>query len=434
MRARSYEDETDGRPPRFTDLLHIRAFAVLYGAETLSIVGDQLARIALAVLVFERTGNTAATALTYATTFLPAIFGGFLLAGIGDRVSRRAVMIGCDIVRAVLFLLMCVAGLPIWALLVLLIAAVFVGPAFSASEVSYLAAKLSPEQFRAATGVRMMTSQAAQVGGFAIGGIVVSVLGPRGALLADAATFAISALVVAIALRRGGTRSATHPPTSAPALRPDRLEDEFAGLWRNERLRALLALTALAGFFIVPEGLAVPFGRDVSASTVVTGLLLASIPLGGLLGAGVLVRAVPAARRETVATWMAIGCGLPLTVTALRPPWPVAVACWLVSGFLAAYQVETTAAVVQSIPDRLRARLLGVASACLLGAQGLGLIIFGLVARWVGAGGSIALAGVLGSGLACLFAARQWQLRRERPGAHRADRRGAGSVDAISTK
>jgi hypothetical protein len=44
--------------------------------------------VALAVLVFERTGSPGQTALTYALTFLPAVLAGPLLPGLADRPQR----------------------------------------------------------------------------------------------------------------------------------------------------------------------------------------------------------------------------------------------------------------------------------------------------------------------------------------------------------
>lgn len=98
--------------------LRVREFRALWFAELLSVAGDQLARVALAVLVFDRTSSAALTALTYALTFVPSILGGFLLSGLADRFPRRAVLVVTDCVRAGLALLMAVPGLPLpvlWA-------------------------------------------------------------------------------------------------------------------------------------------------------------------------------------------------------------------------------------------------------------------------------------------------------------------------------
>jgi predicted MFS family arabinose efflux permease len=364
---------------------------VLYGAETQSIVGDQLARVALSVLVFDRTHSASATILTYAATYLPAIFGGALLARVGDRLSRQFVMVGCDIIRAGLFAAMAISGLPIAGIVALLVAAVFLGPAFAASEVSYLAGALEPELFRVGTALRMMSNQAGQVLGFAAGGALVAGLGARTVLLCDAASYLISAAVIAAALPRGGRDGHGASRIEKPA---------FAGLWREPRVRSLVLLSALAGLFIVPEGLAVPFGNDIGAGTSAIGVMLAAIPLGGAIGAALLMRV--RRRRHTVAAAMAVSCGVPLIVSGFTNHWLIAATCWLVSGGLAAYQVETMTATVQLIPDAVRARAIGAASSVLLGAQGAGLLVFAAVARYATPAHSIGAAGAAGSALAVL--------------------------------
>jgi predicted MFS family arabinose efflux permease len=393
-------------PPSFSQVLRSRPFAVLFAAETQSIVGDQLARVALSVLVFRRTNSASATVLTYAATYLPAIFGGFVLAGIGDRLPRQAVLVLCDVARAGLFAAMAIAGLPVGVVVALLVVAVFLGPAFSASEVSYLASALEPELFRVGTGLRMMSNQAAQVIGFGLGGVLVAAMGPRAVLLCDAATYVVSAIVITVALPRGdGTkrRGDAEPQPVDPRA--------FAGLWRDPLVRALVLLSALAGLFIVPEGLAVPFGVDISASTTQIGIMLAAIPFGGAIGAGLLVR-LPHRYRHAASGSMAVGCGVPLVISAFAGHWPVAAVCWLVSGALSAYQVETMTTTVHLIPDAVRARIVGAASSILLGAQGVGLLAFAGVARYATPAHAIALAGLIGSALALLLVLGPLRRRR----------------------
>ena len=79
----------DAADVTFGALFRNRDFAVLYFAGAQSQLGDQLARVALAILVFSRTGSGLATAATYALTFLPAVVGGVLLSGLADSRPRR---------------------------------------------------------------------------------------------------------------------------------------------------------------------------------------------------------------------------------------------------------------------------------------------------------------------------------------------------------
>jgi hypothetical protein len=399
-------DETSGR---FVDVLRVRAFSVLYVAEMQSILGDQVARVALAVLVFDRTGSAAASALSFACTVLPAIAGGAWLASIGDRFSRRAVMVGCDVVRAALFALMAIPGLPLAVLFALLVLAVFIGPAFTASEVSVLAVTLDSARFRLATGLRMMTGQLAQIAGFAIGGAAVALLEPRGALLVDSATYVTSAVLVGALLGATGSRRADlanspdEPLAKAVGVAPDDVSPA-RWLWRQPRVRVLVALGWLAGCFVAPEGLAVPFAAGHGASATETGLLLAAIPLGGAFGAVTVARLVPPNARSRLALWMAVLAGIPLIATVAAPSVLAAGVLWGLSGLFAAYQVEVTTQIVRHIPDVRRAGTVGLVAAGLIGAQGFGLIVFGLAAQATSPGTAVAVAGGVGSVLALVLA------------------------------
>jgi MFS family permease len=81
------------RAARYRDVFASEEFRALFAAHILSVVGDQFARVALAVLVFNRTASASLTALVYALTFLPSIVGGPLLSGLADRFPRRRVMV-----------------------------------------------------------------------------------------------------------------------------------------------------------------------------------------------------------------------------------------------------------------------------------------------------------------------------------------------------
>src|SRR2546423_11376775 len=91
-----------GRGPGFGEVLGVREFRALWAAELFSVLGDQLARVALALLVYQRTSSAALTALTYALTFAPAVLGGALLSGLADRYPRRLVLVTTDLIRAAL--------------------------------------------------------------------------------------------------------------------------------------------------------------------------------------------------------------------------------------------------------------------------------------------------------------------------------------------
>src|SRR5919198_6164712 len=104
------------RPPEkqatYREVFAIGEFRTLWLAQVLSYIGDQLAQVALALLVYHRTGSPLLTAVTYALTYLPPIVGGPVLSGLADLFPRRTVMVVCDIARATIVGLMAIVVMP----------------------------------------------------------------------------------------------------------------------------------------------------------------------------------------------------------------------------------------------------------------------------------------------------------------------------------
>ena len=84
----------------FRQVLAVPEFRALYAARLLSLVGDQMTRIALAVAVYSQSKSPLLSAATFASAFLPYLVAGPVLATLGDRFPRRQVMVVCDLLRA----------------------------------------------------------------------------------------------------------------------------------------------------------------------------------------------------------------------------------------------------------------------------------------------------------------------------------------------
>jgi MFS family permease len=95
----------------FRQVFGVTEFRALWLAQLLSVAGEQLARVAMTVLVYDRTHSALLTAATYAVTFVPWIIGGLALSGLADRLPRRQVMVACDVLRMALVCLMALISL-----------------------------------------------------------------------------------------------------------------------------------------------------------------------------------------------------------------------------------------------------------------------------------------------------------------------------------
>ncbi|MEU5260289.1 MFS transporter [Amycolatopsis sp. NPDC021455] len=399
-----------GRPGATWSAFGVRGFRLLWLAGLLSVAGDQLARVALSILVFQRTGSAALSAATYALSMLPALVSGALLSWLADRFPRRRVLVVCDVVRAALVGLMAVPAVPLPLMAALLVLVQLAEAPFSAAQGAVLP-ELLGSRYEAGQAVQQVTTQLCLVLGFAAAAFVVAGVGAHAALAIDAATFAVSALLIRAGLDR-------HPP---PAAEPEVVATWWRRSWRqvaagavvvgrDRTLGTLVWLGWLALFTVVPEGLAVPFAHQVGAGGGWIGVLLAAEPAGAVAGA-LLLRLVARPVRVRALGVLAVGTAAPLAVYWTQPDLATALALLFVSGLCSAYQVTAGATFVQLSPPPVRGRALGFARTGMIAGQGLGIVAGGLLAQFAGPATAIAWAGTAGA-LVALAAAAAWSRRR----------------------
>ncbi|MES9536421.1 MULTISPECIES: MFS transporter [unclassified Actinomadura] len=375
-------------------------FRALWLAQALSFVGDQLAQVALAVLVYDHTKSTLLTALMYALTYIPPIVGGPVLSGLADLFPRRTVMVVCDVLRAGLVAVMALVPMPVAGLSGLVFLTVLLGTPFSAARAAVMPDVLEGDRYVAGSAIANVTQQITQVLGFLVGGAAVAVVGTYEALGLDALTFGASAVILVGWLRR------------RPA--PRRGERQVLGLWRGTRdgvrlvfgdpvLRSLVLFAWLCAFYVIPEGLAVPYAATFGGGAVTAGLLLAAMPAGMVVGSLLFSRFVRPASRLHVMGWMSMLACLPLIGAGAHPPLWCVVALWALSGVGGAYQLAANAAFVGAVPASGRGQAFGLAQSGILAGQGVGILIGGAAAQVLGPETVVALAGVLGLSAAAIL-------------------------------
>ncbi|MFI6795280.1 MFS transporter [Streptosporangium canum] len=393
------------RQATYGEVIAIREFRALWIGQALSLLGDQLSRVALSVLVFQRTESPLATASVYALTYLPPIIGGPLLAGLADRYARRRIMIFCDLLRAVLVALMAIPGTSFTVLCALVFCVVLLSAPFSAARAALLPELLKGDRYVAGSALQNMTNQGAQMLGFALGGALIMGMGPYRALALDAFTFLASALILVSGVRR---RPA---PLATDTDRPSMWTMTRAGsrlVFGDPRLRTLVLFAWLCGFYVLPEGIATPYADVLAADrqqvSLVAGLLMGSMPTGTVVGAFLFSRYVNPSKRLRAMGWMAMLTCAPLILCALEPPLAVVLVLWFVSGIGGAYQLAANAAFVQCVPAERRGLAFGLVQSGLLASQGVGILIGGAAADVLNPAHVVAMAGAAGLSVAAALA------------------------------
>lgn len=393
-------------PGGYRGVLANREYVGLLVSRVVSLVGDQLARVALTVLVFARTGSPLLTAATYAVTFLPAVLGGPLLGGLADRLPRRRLLVAADLLRAALFAAMAVPGLPLAVLLALVLLATTVEAPWAAARAPLIREVLVDDDgYQLGTGLDEALNDSGQVLGFATAGVLLAALSTGAALLLDAASFGLSAVAVRLLVQH---HPAADPDTDwAAAGRPKRgRSTRLARALHDARLglraatapvcrRPLLLTWAGISCSIAPEALAAPWGHSLGAGPVGVGLLFAAGPAGSIVGF-LLVGRVSAGRGRRLLLPLALLALLPLVACLAGPPLPVALLLVGLSGVGASYSLLARVAFVRGVAGPYRGRAFAIAAAGVTSGQGLGVAAAGGVAAVTSPAVAVGAVGTLG--------------------------------------
>jgi MFS family permease len=387
----------------FRDVFAVAEFRALWLAQLLSVAGDQLARVALTILVYDRTRSALLAAITFVVSIVPTFVGGITLAWLADRYPRRRVMIACDLIRAVLVLVMALPRMPIAAMVALLFVVTLAGAPFTSARAALYPDVLTGDSYLMGTAVTLTTFQFAQVLGFAAGGAMVGFFGTRTSLVVDAATFVASALIVQAWVRM-------RPAPAALAHQPSRSAGIIAGtrlVFANRTLRTTMLFGWLAAFYNAPEGVVTPLARTLDGGAIAVGVILAAQALGETTGAIVFSRFVAPATRLRSMGPLSVAASAVLVLFIGRPDLWVSLMILFASGLFAAYQLAANAAFVNAAPQEQRSQAFGLAQGGMSLGQGTVMILAGAVADQHSPAAVIAVCGAIGA-VAALAMAFSW--------------------------
>ena len=370
-----------GTAARFTatfSVLRIRDVRLLWTSQALSEIGDWGARLALAVLVYDRSQSPLWSAVTLAVSYLPYLLSP-ILTPLAQRWSLRSMMIGADLLRMSVFALIAFP-LPTWALLVLAFASALATPPFEAARVAVTPEAAGDERMPDAIALTNITFQVAQVIGFATAGLLMFLVGPEPAILLNAATFGVSALLLV------GMRAGRHRPEPEPLLeKPMRA---VRTITRTVLLRRIIVLVLLLAFSDAAVNAMLPvFVRTNDYSELLLSALVITAPLVGAVSGSVVPREGANAYLLRVSALLTLtaggGAGILFFLIGVGSTWQgaaIAIVAVTAYGVTIAADIPTMTAAMRQVDDDLRASLVAVVQPALMGIQAVGAVLAGAVA------------------------------------------------------
>ncbi len=361
----------------------------LFGANTISYVGDILMQLAIPWFVLQTTGSVAKTGITAFFTTLPTIIAAFFGASLVDRLGYKRMSVVSDITSgvsvALIPLLYYTIGLAFWQLLVLVFFAGLLqtpGATARSSMVPDLVALTTVPLERA----NAVTDGIRRVSGFIgapLAGVLIAFIGTSNLLWLDAASFFISALLI-------GAAVPVLPAMAKSEGVRQYLSDLLEGLRfirRNSLILAIVLVLMITN--MLDEGhFAVVYPAYVKhffGSAIVLGVLVASF--GGAAFAGTLIfgaigHRLP--RRLTFGICFVL-LSVRFWIMALVPPLSILIITNIICG-LAAGPLNPIMYTIQQeqVPPEMRARVFGTMTAGGFLAMPFGAVLSGYLVEWIG--------------------------------------------------
>jgi MFS transporter, DHA3 family, macrolide efflux protein len=389
-------------------------FAAFWLAQTISLFGDRLHQVALAVLTYEITGSPLATGLVFLAATMPNLLLGPIAGTFVDRWDHKKVMVMSDLLRAGLVLLLPLAAVSEIVLIYpIVIGITTVSLFFRPAKVAVMPRLVAKDDLMAANSATWTADTLADIGGFPLAGLFVAFLGADIALafFVPSATYLLSAVLLGAIFIPPVVRTAA--PIVGGAFRA--FFGELIDGWRFLRSQPPLIqntlVSALAQASVgVTLALTVVYARDALDGRFIPypqsyAAIETAIGVGNLIG-GLAVGAIGTRLRKG---WLVVGgfivMGLAIVLLGLTSNVLLALAAAAIVGVAnLIYIIPTQTLFLELTPAELMGRVVSFRSSLVFGSMMGAMAVSGLLAEtWpvgiviAGFGALTAVAGVIGA-------------------------------------
>lgn len=379
-----------------------RDFLVVWGGQSISMFGTRVSYIAWIWWVLEKTDSPAAVAGIGIAAALPSLLLGPIAGAIVDRLDRRKVLFGMNLINTVIFgsaaFLMSIELLQVWH--------VYVFTAVSATAMAFHRPSLqssipnlvSEEQLTRANSLYQISRGICGIVGLLLGGILVGLIGVAPTLWLDAATFLVAGMSLLLV-------AFPSPRTSKVESWRTILQDTASGfrfLLSRKSLFYLILLFALINFLLAPIGVLFSImSKDVfNAGSQGLGALNAAVSAGLLMG-GFLTASLKRFRKHGMGILLGLlATGVLLTLFGVSTNLYVSLGILAMLGiFVAIVNVLESVIFQTRVPNELQGRVFAAQFAVCDGLQPLSLAAIGGLLMLVSVH-----AVLIGSGIAVVLA------------------------------
>ncbi|QOS77044.1 MFS transporter [Paenibacillus sp. JNUCC31] len=375
----------------------------------ISVFGDCFNGIAISLWVLQTTGSAKSMAAVQVCNMVVSFLFGSFAGTFADRLDRRTLMLSSDLFRGAMAFIIAVslfvlqAPFPIVLLMLSLsmFSSLFQAPAFHASVTSLV----GREHLQQATGTIHLVDNIARISGLAAAGIAVSAFGGFTAIMITGVTFLLSAICVMLAGR--------FPDVQRSSMHRGSFVKEWGGsfsyIFAHPLIRSIVILNPLLILFFMSAIMLVQVMavKVWQANPVQFGLIETCIPLGYMLGSGILIASGNRLKRR--GRWVFIGLLVlgPLYMLLSNVSSPLVALPLIIAGgaMFACCTMLTQIMMRAEVPDELQGRIYGVLGTITSTAPILGLTVVSVLADQWGAQTVLESLGALLLGVGIIAAA-----------------------------
>ena len=363
----------------------------LFIANAISLVGNVLSAIAIPWFVLQTTGSATQTGITGFFNVLPVVLAGFLGGTLVDRLGYKRTSIIADIASgvttALIPLLYFTIGLEFWQLMVLVFLGALLDAPGSTARSALLPelAEMAHMPIERATSLIHIIERGARLVGAPLSGLLIAWIGTENVLWLDAASFFISAGIVAVTIK-------IHQPVQEEEKEPsgkylDELREGLRFIYNDKLMLAMVVMIMLTNFLdAIYGGVVQPvFVKQVYGQALDLGLLIAANGAGAVIGALLYSSIGLRFPRHAVFVFGFVLTSMRFFLFAMYPPLEVALVFVVIASLGAGPLNPIIGAVeFERIPKNMRGRVGGAIGAGAWSAMPIGMLIGGVLTEGLG--------------------------------------------------
>lgn len=326
-----------------TALLRQRNYALLWYSQLISQIGNWALLAALPFFVFRQTGSVLATGIMFFVEVIPSILFGSVAGVFVDRWNRRRTMIGANILRGLLLLMLLTFRSPeqVWVVYVVAFFASAANIFFSPANNALLPELVSEDKLVTANSLDALGENIARIVGPALGGALLAAIGMPAVALINAATYMIGASLIFLIRESAITAAETRINKTERPLRTQWIEfwkQWIGGLQLVKGHRPLSFAFIAIGIALIGDSimgvLLVVFVQDiVGAGAQEFGWVLTARGVGGVIGGLFIARVGPRYQPQNLLAFGMAGAGALLLFMLQIPTLPVIFTIVILVGF-----------------------------------------------------------------------------------------------------